>query len=127
MIIVNDKELEVGDKVKFRCGGESVVLRYGGGDAVYFPDSDDGYYCYKDNGNIHGYKSHLLDIIDIIKKPKPEILTYYTNVYDHGYGYCSYNTLKETTEADVSNIRIATVKTTIDITNNKILSVEIVK
>lgn len=92
MINVNDKELEVGDTVVFRCGGEAVILEIADHTEDYSTN-----YSHKlktinlveleySHLNYHS-SNELLDINDIKKKPKPvnkdliaiEDLEYYIN------------------------------------------------
>lgn len=133
MIEVNGKTLEVGDKVRFRNGGEAKVKTT----AVFSPTSYSVLYEIDNNEDIvvnnyakGGYlstcgKSEMLDIVDIIKAEKPEIEERYTVVYSWG---CSHDAYKELIEAkdNSSSNRLGILKIKIDKTNNKILSVDIV-
>jgi hypothetical protein len=136
MITVNGKTLEVGDTAVFRCGGKAIIEKieyelYNLGNRVYYKGN---YYStlYKNDGKECDSGDCVLDIIDIEKAPKPEIVEVTSEV---SFSNCIFGKktehiikmkYKESFEYLQKPIEFK-LKYVVDVANKKILSVKIVE
>ena len=90
MITVNGKTLEVGDKVIFRNNGIGIIKNTensGEYTLIEFKDDSVSSLLWLNNGHFDDkLDNSILDIIDIEKAPKPEIVIYNRELwFEDGY------------------------------------------
>jgi hypothetical protein len=129
MIKVNDKVLEVGDTVVFRNGGKSIVENVSYYSEDLFLIDIKGYQAnWFNNGRFFVENDTDLDIVDIIKAPKPEeifIELTYNYGLDENIAIC-YDSFEYLTECkDECNEDIAVLKVVMK--DKKLISVEVVQ